>query len=1187
MGGFTTLYATVDLEANGGLGAVTSSGNEIQVCVNKFASAPLAVSKPLANGNRYLYTLSLDPYGVNVKVKKHLVSSTGINYVNTVYSGSEDLIPAELELSHDGTKLAMANSEGNNVLMLHLDPVNGDLVGSAGNNGNGTSDFIIPNSTNLRGVEFSPSGNNLFVSSKSIGVVKIDILGNSVGSPLIQSEFYSNSDLEMAYDPNGNYKIYGVHDNGTNLGAISNLDLLSSNFTSNAITGVNVFSNGFPTGNFSTYDYKFLPKTIDGEDYVARFQNSTSSCCVVMNEYDVYRYTAQSNGTWLPAGNPINNQGIITIENELRIPQGKTITIKNMILKFAPGARLVIENGTTGFGGKLILDSSTLTVDNRCGANLMWLGVEVWGNQSQPQVSFGNSNQGRIEIKNQSKIEHAIVGVLLSRRNEIIPPTPGVPPTLLNTFNTAYDGGIVQSTNSFFYGNKRGVWFQPYVNGAINNLSQFVNNEFKWNGALLDPNEIFHSHVQMDEVYGVRFLGNDFLNLQPGSQPTVGSSGDQGDGYGIFSLNSQFFVDSRCASAVLLPVGTPCPNVDKNKFTNLYMGIAASSGSNRTFRCDKSIFSNCRYGIYVKGTRLERITRNDFFVRENDGYQTAGLVMYNSTGYIVQENNFDLFDSPAIAEVDGNTYGIVVNNSGTDNNDIYNNTFKNLLIGGQSERINAIEITGTNQIPTIQEMSGLTWTCNKFISNIRSNDLTVVNGRIDYYQGFLTEHNNNLEGIKNAAKNEFSLVGEDFNSAHDIGMFSSQKIQYNHLYAPNHTPDSYTLFYVYPAVLTGTGGYPIAPSGNYCPSKLDVNPIVIKSNLIVKKDQLKEHKNKMSGGNSSTLIELIQTENNPNTVKSALISKSPFLPDYVLIAYLNSSASASMKKEVLLANTRLSQLVLDEVYNSNLPIGTKNQIYSAQTGQDLKAPYYIELSKLQGEYDDLFNDLMSNTILDYEDSETNQAVIDLSSELGDQKSKRIKVQALIEKGDVDEAEILRQELLLEFGPDEELELIRIQKDIRPNQGTVDAIENQPLIGIDLENLRDNSTDAFVRRRAGYQLELRDGFGIIPEFLPLINSSAMLLQDESTEDQIISSKNKVVSIYPNPSNGIVYFDYPNHDEGILSVRIIELSGKKVYSYTSDNKSNGERVDLSSINSGMYLVEISIDNSLIEIQKLQLK
>ena len=41
---------------------------------------------------------------------------------------------------------------------------------------------------------------------------------------------------------------------------------------------------------------------------------------------------------------------------------------------------------------------------------------------------------------------------------------------------------------------------------------------------------------------------------------------------------------------------------------------------------------------------MEKITENNFSIRESDLYQSAGLAMYSSSGYKVEANEFYEFD---------------------------------------------------------------------------------------------------------------------------------------------------------------------------------------------------------------------------------------------------------------------------------------------------------------------------------------------------------------------------------------------------------------------------------------------------------------------------------------------------------------------------------------------------------------
>ncbi|MCO5258838.1 MAG: hypothetical protein M9916_01725 [Crocinitomicaceae bacterium] len=88
----------------------------------------------------------------------------------------------------------------------------------------------------------------------------------------------------------------------------------------------------------------------------------------------MYNYSVQRHMEWFKSNNS-SGSSITTIKEELRIPAGVSLTHKhNMTLEFAPGARLVIENGTSGSqGGKLILNGTTLTVMTKSTNTMGWV----------------------------------------------------------------------------------------------------------------------------------------------------------------------------------------------------------------------------------------------------------------------------------------------------------------------------------------------------------------------------------------------------------------------------------------------------------------------------------------------------------------------------------------------------------------------------------------------------------------------------------------------------------------------------------------------------------------------------------------------------------------------------------------------------------------------------------------------
>ena len=110
--------------------------------------------------------------------------------------------------------------------------------------------------------------------------------------------------------------------------------------------------------------------------------------------------------------------------------------------------------------------------------------------------------------------------------------------------------------------------------------------------------------------------------------------------------------------------------------------------------------------------------------------------------------------------------------------------------------------------------------------------------------------------------------------------------------------------------------------------------------------------------------------------------------------------------------------------------------------------------------------------------------------------------------------------------------------------------------------------------------------IIPIFY--VESSAIQMGTSSTKEESSTnlSRGFEVSIYPNPSTGLVTFDFPDNEEGELKITVIDLTGKIMHTETW-GETNGQQIDLSHLHKGMYLVKISIDNIVVETQSLKLQ
>jgi hypothetical protein len=64
------------------------------------------------------------------------------------------------------------------------------------------------------------------------------------------------------------------------------------------------------------------------------------------------------------------------------------------------------------------------------------------------------------------------------------------------------------------------------------------------------------------------------------------------------------------------------------------------------------------------------------------------------------------------------------------------------------------------------------------------------------------------------------------------------------------------------------------------------------------------------------------------------------------------------------------------------------------------------------------------------------------------------------------------------------------------------------------------------------------------------------------------------IWPNPTNGLVYIDYPSSVDDDFSVKVLDLQGKLLTDGKLDKWDNLGRfeIDLSNLNSGIYLIQL---------------
>ena len=400
-------------------------------------------------------------------------------------------------------------------------------------------------------------------------------------------------------------------------------------------------------------------------------------------------YACRSNCAYDPEPIQLTNQTTIVqdfhLNQDLVIPDDYLVIIQGTLC-MAPQAKIIVQPG-----GKLSINGGTIT--SMC--DDLWQGIIVQGHTFSPQDT---AYQGIVSINN-GTIENAVIGISAGQDGASVA------------------GGIIIANNAIFKNNEVSVKFYSYGHGSI---SIFSNTTFKTTTTHLLDGRDFTEFVLLYEINGITFDKCSFM-YEPG---------DEFKGTGIKAYNSGFNFDGK-------------KNTNITNFRNLLYGIYSYSNGFQypdIIQITGSKFENNLRGVYFGSIENGVVTENQFYIPppcsipENGGpvlSQCAsryGLYMNNSTGYKVEENLFTSYPESSFYQGD---IGLNIRNSGAVANEIYKNSFTNLVFGA----------TAIGENRNIADTIGLCFQCNEF-DNCRY-DIYVTQGQqeynpnigVDYYHG--------------------------------------------------------------------------------------------------------------------------------------------------------------------------------------------------------------------------------------------------------------------------------------------------------------------------------------------------------------------------------------------------------------------------------------------------------------------
>ena len=606
------------------------------------------------------------------------------------------------------------------------------------------------------------------------------------------------------------------------------------------------------------------------------------------------------------------------INSIVKITNGATLTITGR-RAFVEDAKIIVE-----VGSKLIIDGGILT--NACDG--LWKGIEVWGNPLLPQIPL--ENQGYIYLKNGAVIKNAETAIAAIKIVEY------------DTPDYDFSGGIVFVNNSDFINNKTAVALYPY---SENYLCSFYKCKFKTTQLLYDK-ENPNAFVTLSGVKGVFFEGCKFSNTASLEEYYPGVRG-----FGIFSYNADYVVKEACLSQVY-----PCEEILPSSFSNLCYGILALvSDRISTVRIENNEFVNNYSHIFLSGLSQPEINMNNFLLNSGElaFNNYSGLYLDYCTGYQVEENSFVSDD------MQHEQAGIVVNNSGIEPNELYNNYFENLGVGvlAQEENRNA------------DGSEGLEIKCNDFTIceydiAVTQEDQHATGLGVKYEQG----QNGNL--TIHPGGNIFTINPPHPEESNYYNPYSEEVKYWYHKYDDGYNiePIEHTPFpQVDPDKVDADLTYNPDLS---CPSNLSSGGGIedMKSEMLLAEIKIDSTEQALAtlvdGGDTPVLNNevLTSTPDEALELRNELLSESPYLSDTVMISAVQREnvLLPVMITEVLTANPQSakSNRVMEEVNNRVNPL-SDDQITDIEQGWFVQGAKEVLEAKLSGHKADKYRAMYS------------------------------------------------------------------------------------------------------------------------------------------------------------------------------------------------------------------------------------
>ncbi len=856
---------------------------------------------------------------------------------------------------------------------------------------------------------------------------------------------------------------------------------------------------------------------------------------------------------------------------DIIVKPGAVLTIKCKV-GMANKGRIIVERNA-----KLIVDGGEIYA---WGSE--WAGIQVWGNYSKEQTIYSGMSpfQGVVQVINQ--------GTLRDATNAI---TTGKYDQNSNLDWGGYSGGIIQCNGAKFINNQRAIQylsyqnFNPYNNNVVDNIGNITNTLFETNSVLKDPSapnpQVF---ISLWNVRGVKFYGNTYQNTRS-PLPSLDKRGN-----GIYSIDASYTVDRYKVCSSYNSISGLCGSYYVNipsTFKSLQYGVYVQNSTPLTnIVVNDNDFIGCNRSAYFAGTSNTRVTNNRINVGEglsNLQFLPYGIYLENSTAYSVTNNN--IYTSYYSNYNTSLATGICVNGTSGTSNKIYRNNM-NLMGSGST-------VYGNNQ--GTNPGDGLQFICNQYGQGSAGKNFADLymaisggfnSGKIDKVQGSSTQGANNF----------FSHTGNPNPSNKsdywDGGGTSSSNLPGTIQYFYNTIPSQLTQpwYYDNPLALNAIGS---PYSTNMCPVNQNGggNGTASTARAIIAVNTASANAllAKIDGGNTQTLLNLINSNISPGSLKNDLTYKSPYLSDAALIAYFSKvNTPPGHIKEIHELNKPVNYAVWQAILNRSLPSGIMKQLNAQQSSGEIS-----KLNVLYGEVADLnqqkgsvvdqtINMIMSDTVNGW--SKDSVIALMKADNRYDAPCRLLAAYVALDRYSDATAQVATVKAAHGGTLDDFCKLQELIIQLRQQSKSIFELKtdaNTKAMVMQIESNRDNGytyAQALLNTVFNYKyFEQID--------LPFnSNAPASRLYNINDTTGNVEAIVKAFKLYPNPSNGNTFLVYRNVVEAQnLEVHVFDITGKIILSHGLANTNNVYTINTQNLTPGLYLIGVIADGKMIDQQK----